>query len=242
MSSTNIEHIMPAKLAQALANSLFPALDSQLRSGRHIGIDELDNHAFLMDYQEELELFYHRYSVELIRAPEGFFYLRPRSTTLIPRSVLSELDMMVGKILCYLYLSPERLAHEGIFTQQELYDELLSLADESKLMKYVNQRSTGSDLDRQKLQDKVRTSLNRLRRLGMVWFMGADSTKFRITEAVFRFGADVRSGDDAREAQLRMIRDGEAMPIENALSLNDENDDGEPQAEHGNESAEDEQE
>src|SRR5471030_1828716 len=52
MSSTNIEHIMPAKLAQALANSLFPALDSQLRSGRHIGIDELDNHAFLIVHQE----------------------------------------------------------------------------------------------------------------------------------------------------------------------------------------------
>ncbi|PKE31504.1 chromosome partition protein MukE [Rahnella sp. AA] len=243
MSSTNIEHIMPAKLAQALANSVFPALDSQLRSGRHIGIDELDNHAFLMDYQEEMELFYSRYSVELIRAPEGFFYLRPRSTTLIPRSVLSELDMMVGKILCYLYLSPERLAHEGIFTQQELYDELLSLADENKLLKYVNQRSTGSDLDRQKLQDKVRTSLNRLRRLGMVYFMGVDSSKFRITEAVFRFGADVRSGDDAREAQLRMIRDGEAMPVDSALSLNDESEETELQAgQQGHESAEDEQE
>ncbi len=144
MSSTNIEQVMPVKLAKALSNSLFPALDSQLRAGRHIGIDELDNHAFLMDFQDELEEFYTRYSVELIRAPEGFFYLRPRSTTLIPRSVLSELDMMVGKILCYLYLSPERLAHEGIFSHQELYDELLSLADENKLLKFVNQRSTGS--------------------------------------------------------------------------------------------------
>ena len=147
MSSTNIEHVMPVKLALALANPLFPALDSQLRAGRHIGLDELDNHAFLMDYQGELEEFYSRYNVELIRAPEGFFYLRPRSTTLIPRSVLSELDMMVGKILCYLYLSPERLANEGIFTQQELYDELMALADETKLLKLVNNRSTGSDLD-----------------------------------------------------------------------------------------------
>ena len=49
MSSTNIEHVMPVKLALALANPLFPALDSQLRAGRHIGLDELDNHAFLMD-------------------------------------------------------------------------------------------------------------------------------------------------------------------------------------------------
>ncbi|VFS51688.1 condesin subunit E [Budvicia aquatica] len=145
----------------------FLRLIASLRSGRHVGIDELDNHAYLMDYQDELELFYQRYNVELIRAPEGFFYLRPRSTTLISRSVLSELDMMVGKILCYLYLSPERLAQEGIFSGQELYEELIALADESKLLKYVNQRSTGSDVDRQKLQEKVRTSLNRLR--GLAW-------------------------------------------------------------------------
>ena len=81
---------------------------------------------------------------------------------------------------------------------------------------------------RQKLQEKVRSSLNRLRRLGMVWFMGHDSSKFRITESVFRFGADVRAGDDAREAQLRMIRDGEAMPVENHLQLNDEHEENQP--------------
>ncbi|MBN3137096.1 MULTISPECIES: chromosome partition protein MukE [Pectobacterium] len=240
MSSTNIEQFMPVKLATALSNNLFPALDSQLRAGRHIGIEELENHVFLMDFQEVLEEFYSRYNVELIRAPEGFFYLRPRSTTLISRSVLSELDMMVGKILCYLYLSPERLAHEGIFSQQELYEELLSLADESKLLKLVNQRSTGSDLDRQKLQEKVRTSLNRLRRLGMIYFMGNDSSKFRITESVFRFGADVRSGDDAREAQLRMIRDGEAMPVEGSLSLKDDSDDNDRTDDTAPETGEDE--
>ncbi|WP_017349543.1 chromosome partition protein MukE [Pantoea sp. A4] len=225
MSSTNIEQVMPVKLAQALANPIFPALDSQLRAGRHIGIEDLDNHAFLMDYQDYLGEFYARYHVELVRAPEGFFYLRPRSTTLIPRSVLSELDMMVGKILCYLYLSPERLANEGIFTQQELYDELLSLADESKLLRFVNQRSTGSDLDRSKLQEKVRASLTRLRRLGMVWFMGNDSSKFRIIESVFRFGADVRSGDDPREAQLRLIRTGDAqIPVQAVADEPEEND------------------
>lgn len=225
-SQASIEKYMPVKLAQAIAAPLFPELDSILRSGRHIGIDDLDNHAFLMDYQTELELFYQRYNVELIRAPEGFFYLRPRSTTLIPRSVLSELDMLVGKVLCYLYLSPERLAHEGIFSLQELHEELIALSDESKLLKLVNQRSTGSDLDRQKLYDKVKTSLNRLRRLGMVFFIvGNDSSKFRINEAIFRFGADVRSNDDMQEAQLRLIRDGEAMTIESSLSLTDDTND-----------------
>nr|WP_220218068.1 MULTISPECIES: chromosome partition protein MukE [unclassified Gilliamella] len=227
-SQAAIDKYMPVKLAQAIANPLFPELDSLLRSGRHIGIDELDNHAFLMDFQLELEQFYQRYNVELIRAPEGFFYLRPRSTTLIPRSVLSELDMLVGKVLCYLYLSPERLAHEGIFTLQELFDELVSLADESKLLKLVNQRSTGSDLDRQKLFDKVKTALNRLRRLGMIFFIvGNDSSRFRINESIFRFGADVRSSDDAQEAQLRLIRDGEAIKIESSLMLDDNNEEQE---------------
>lgn len=213
MSSTHIEQFMSAKLAQALANNLFPELDSQLRAGRHIGVDELDNHAFLMDFQDELEGFYARYNVELVRAPEGFFYLRPRSTTLIPRSVLSELEMLVGKVLCYLYLSPERLANQGIFSTAELYEELLSLADEAKLLKVVNNRSTGSDLDKQKLLEKTRGALNRLRRLGMITFVSADNSQFVIAESVFRFGADVRSGDDPREAQLRLIRDGEAQSL-----------------------------
>ena len=213
MSSPHIEQFMSAKLAQALANNLFPELDSQLRAGRHIGVDDLDNHAFLMDFQDELEGFYARYNVELVRAPEGFFYLRPRSTTLIPRSVLSELEMLVGKVLCYLYLSPERLANQGIFSTAELYEELLSLADEAKLLKVVNNRSTGSDLDKQKLLEKTRGALNRLRRLGMITFVSADNSQFVIAESVFRFGADVRSGDDPREAQLRLIRDGEAQSL-----------------------------
>ncbi|NBN47572.1 chromosome partition protein MukE [Proteus sp. G2626] len=227
MSSIHTEQFMPAKLAQALANSLFPELDSQLRAGRHIGIDSLDNHAFLMDFQDELSDFYVRYNVELIRAPEGFFYLRPRSTTLIPRSVLSEMDMLVGKILCYLYLSPERLANQGIFTVQELFDELRTLADEAKLLRLVNQRSTGSDLDLQKLQEKMRTSLNRLRRLGMISFLLNDMQRFSITESVFRFGADVRSGDSPIEAQIRMIRDGEAMALENSSESPNEDEENE---------------
>ncbi|MGC9462506.1 chromosome partition protein MukE [Vibrio genomosp. F10] len=210
MSSTDINEYMPENLAKAISNPLFPELDSLLRMGRHVSSDDLDKHALLSDFETELALFYQRYNVELVKAPEGFFYLRPRSTSLINRSVLTELDMLVGKVLCFLYLSPERLAHEGIFTNQELYEELLNLADEKKLMKLVTNRASGSDLDREKLFEKVRTSLRRLRRLGMVINVG-ETGKFQISESVFRFGADVRIGDDVRDAQLRLIRDGEAV-------------------------------
>ncbi|WP_100753192.1 chromosome partition protein MukE [Vibrio salilacus] len=210
MSSTDINEYMSDNLAKAISNPLFPALDSMLRSGRHISTEDLDNHALLSDFEIELSSFYQRYNTELVKAPEGFFYLRPRSTALIGRSVLSELDMLVGKVLCFLYLSPERLAHEGIFTNQELYEELLALADEAKLMKLVTNRASGSDLDKEKLFEKVRTSLRRLRRLGMIINIG-ETGKFSISESVFRFGADVRVGDDMRESQLRLIRDGEAV-------------------------------
>lgn len=210
MLSTNIDQYMPENLVKAIANPLFPALDSQLRSGKHISIEDMDNHTLLCDFETELVVFYQRYNTELVKAAEGFFYLRPRSNALIGRSVLSELDMLVGKVLCFLYLSPERLAHEGIFTHQELYEELLSLADERRLLKLVTNRSTGSDLDREKLFEKVKTSLRRLKRIGMVITVGVES-KFRISEAVFRFGADVRLDDDLQAAQLRLIRDGEAV-------------------------------
>ncbi|MDG6882411.1 Chromosome partition protein mukE [Phocoenobacter uteri] len=206
----NIEDVISTKLAIAIANPIFPELDSQLRAGRHISIDLLDQHAFLMDYQAELEQFYRRYNVELIRAPEGFFYLRPKATTLIARSVMSEMEMLVGKVLCYLYLSPERLAQQGIFSFDDVYEELLNLADETKLLKTINPRSTGSDLDKAKLLEKVSGALRRLARIGMITRVGDQNLKkFVISESVFRFGADVRSGDDPREAQLRLIRDGE---------------------------------
>jgi chromosome partition protein MukE len=51
-----------------------------------------------------------------------------------------------------------------------------------------------------------------------------DTNKFSISEACFRFGADVRSGEDIKEAQLRLIRDGEAVvePKHRQASLLDE--------------------
>ena len=52
------------RLAQAIANPLFPKLDTALRSGKHISADDLDQHSYLLDYHDELESFYSRYQVE----------------------------------------------------------------------------------------------------------------------------------------------------------------------------------
>ncbi|MCC4264197.1 chromosome partition protein MukE [Oceanimonas baumannii] len=210
MLSTNTEQALDPRLVQAIANPLFPALDNQLRSGRHITADELEQHSLLQEYYPELDAFYQRYQAELVRAPEGFYYLRPRSTSELGTSILSELEMLVGKVLCYLYLSPDRLINEGVFSVDDLQEEILTLSNEQALLRMVNQRAGGSDLDKRKLADKLKSAIRRLKRIGMVSSVGSQD-KFRITEAVFRFAADVRSDEDPRELQLRMIKEGEAV-------------------------------
>ena len=60
---TDIQDVISPKLANAIANPIFPTVDSLLRSGRHISTDQLDNHAFLMDFQKELDGFYRRNNV-----------------------------------------------------------------------------------------------------------------------------------------------------------------------------------
>ena len=86
---TDIQDVISPKLANAIANPIFPTVDSLLRSGRHISTDQLDNHAFLMDFQNELDGFYRRYNVELIRAPEGFFYFTRRTEMTVLQKAFS---------------------------------------------------------------------------------------------------------------------------------------------------------
>ncbi|MEW9809534.1 MAG: chromosome partition protein MukE [Candidatus Symbiodolus clandestinus] len=210
MSSITTENPPVEPWWPMIGHPQFPALDSALRSGRHISQELVDWYPLLLDHQEALSQFYGRYQVELIRAPEGFFYLRPKASTLIARALLSEWEMLVGKLLCYLYLSPERLNQQGLFTLTDLYQTLFTLVDQQKLLGWVNARASGSDRDRHKIMEKVKIALNRLKRIGVV-VMAKEGDYFRITEVAFRFAADVRSGEDPQQAQQRLIRQGEAV-------------------------------
>lgn len=201
--------LLSKRMSQALSNALFPAIDSQLRAGKHIGQDDFIAQDYLVAHQTELAQFYARYHVELVRAPEAFFYLRPRASTLIARSSLSQLEMIVGKVLCVLYLSPERLAQEGVFTLADLHEELFTLIDLPQLARAINQRSS-SDLDKQKVYEKVKSALNRLKKMGMITFLKNNDDRFLIHEAVFRFGGDVRQEEQAL-ALRQLLQNGEAI-------------------------------
>ena len=67
MSLITTEFPLALRMAQAIANPLFPKLDTWLRSGRHISADDLDNHSFLLEYHDELERFERRNRVEVRR-------------------------------------------------------------------------------------------------------------------------------------------------------------------------------
>lgn len=206
------------KLIEAISNPLFPEIDTQLRAGRHISSEEMEKFNFIHEYFNELDTFYRRYSVELIKAPESYFYLRTKSTSIIASSQLTELEMIVGKALCILYLSPEHLAQQGIFTADEVYEEITQQIEVEKLVKIINPRSTGSDLDKAKLFEKLRSALNRLARMGIITFLPSSrdksKDKFVIRSACFRFGNEVRSGESSQAAIDKLVVTGEAVTPE----------------------------
>ncbi len=76
-----------------------------------------------MDFQEYLEEFYARYNVELFVHRKGssiYAHVPPLLSRF--RLVGTGYDGRENPLLSLSH--PERLANEGIFTQQELYDEL----------------------------------------------------------------------------------------------------------------------
>lgn len=201
---------------EVINNPLFPILDNQLRSGRHICHDDLELYEFLKDKYDELELFYRAYSVELICDPEYYYYLRTKSTSIIPSSTLSELEMLCGKVIAILYMNPERLVKESFFTLQDVYDELVSLVEVERLVKIINPRSTGSDLDKAKLLEKMQSALNRLARMGIIAYPNDNNERkrFKVRQTCLRFGVDARSGDERDLVLENLVARGDIVTPE----------------------------
>ena len=175
-----------------------------------------------MDFQEYLEEFYARYNVELIRAPEGFFYLRPRSTTLIRVPSCSELNTDSREKSLLSLLSARNSWRMRVFTGGTVTN-----CSPPRVNKTAETETTRSTRFGALTKSGCRKSTFLLVCVVAAWWFMGDGSKFH-GESVFRFGADVRAGDDPREAQRRLIRDGEAMPIENHLQLNDETEESQP--------------
>lgn len=217
-------------LIEAIEHPLFPSVDMALRSGKHISHGLLAEYLFLNDHFPSLQALYQRYHVHLLQASERYFYLRPQATSLIPRRVLSPLEMLMGKTLCLLYLDPKRISLQNRFSIEMVLTQLFSLLDPIQLMRLVHPRAQGSDLDKQRFLEKLKSALFQLRRMGMITFCKSQlgeprivksDTIFQINEAIFRFAAELRTDATPHDAQKAFILQGEAAwisDIENTVN------------------------
>ncbi|MCZ8487279.1 chromosome partition protein MukE [Vibrio lentus] len=58
----------PEETGKSDMKLVYPALDSMLRSGKHVSIEDLDNYV-VFDFEAELAFLTNRYNTELVKAP-----------------------------------------------------------------------------------------------------------------------------------------------------------------------------
>lgn len=182
-------------LIDVLDDPAFPDLDLGLRGGRHVGPEDLEEHALLDRAAALLGTFYERYGCRLACTSEGVYHLVDEQGRL-PRKTLSQAEMLVGQTLALLYLSPEVLAEGGEIPEHRLLEVLEELITpgERLVRLLVRGRKAGKNtaVDSQRAREAVSTALHRLGRLGFVDRVGE---LLRPRRAILRFTDPVRHQD-----------------------------------------------
>lgn len=176
-----------------LSHPQFAAVDTALRGGGHITAQRLDRLLFVQEHEERLRAFYALYQASLLRAPEGFFFLTIADSSPMGRRQLSLWDMAVGKVLCFLYLSSSGPRPAKPVFLADIVQALQQLLPPERLLAALGTKAMGSDVEKERLLERLRTSLGRLKRMGMV-SSASGSEGVYLSEAVLRFASDVREG------------------------------------------------
>jgi chromosome partition protein MukE len=198
------------RLEDVVSDPLFPETDLMLREGRHIDADDVDAYVFLDGAQGLLEAFYRRFGCELVKPPDGYFYLRPSGDRL-GRRHLSVGEMLVGQALALLYLDPATVQAAGRVSPAQLTELLANLVGEDQLVGALNPRRrrrhdhVAEEAVRREIDKAVRT----LSRLGFVDVVDGDTLRLRTP--LLRFADAVRGLGDPRQTLARMVQRGDAV-------------------------------
>ena len=197
-------------LADVINDDLFAELDSRLRRGEHIDSRHTHLYAMLQNGEHWLSQHYRRYGVDLTRAQEDFFYLRPNlgSKNLIRSRKIDELGMVLGQLLALYHLDPEQLEGSGWITADTIYERLRMLIDEERLTKLLDRKKLDTQLDRDKGMDVLKRSLRQLARLGMIRLEGIRADQIQTQAPLMRFIEPVRAAAITREALERLVATG----------------------------------
>jgi chromosome partition protein MukE len=196
-----------AHLEEVIRDPIFPEVDLALRAGQHVDSDDTDRFAFLVAAQPHLEPLYLRYGAELIRAPDGFFFLLPRGDRL-GRRHLSTGEMLLGQTLALMYLDPATVQAAGVVSRAQALELLANLVGEQRLITALNPRRrrhhehVAHELARKELDRALRS----LSALGFIELL--DDEKVRLRTLLMRFAEPVRGLSDPSAALQRLARKG----------------------------------
>lgn len=205
------------RLQDVVEDDLFPAVDMALRKGRHVDQADLEAYTFLVDAQGLLEAFYRRFGCDLVKSPDGYFYLVPLGPGL-PRRSLTPAAMLAGQALALLYLDPSTLQTAGVVERARVLELLAGLVGPEKLLMALNprRRKRSSTLDEERVREELDRGLRTLEALGFLDLVEEDRLLLRAP--LLRFADPVRTLEDPAAALARMVAGGQALlaPEENA--------------------------
>lgn len=192
-------------LAEVIEDEVFPEVDLLLREGGHIDERDLDRFTFLEDARPWLESFYVRYGCDLVRSPEGFYYLEPRGDR-FGRRTLSAAEMLVGQALCLLRLDPATLRTTGRVDRTAVIQLLERLVGAERLGRALNpRRRRARTVEESEIRKDVGGALRTLARLG---FVEIENESILLRTPLMRFAEPVMLQPHPERALAGLIREG----------------------------------
>lgn len=196
-------------LADALDDERFVEADLRLRRGVHLGREDPDLYAFVLDAQAPLERLYERYGARLTHRTDGYFFLVPTGDRLARRRLTAG-EMLVGQALALLYLDPATLQDGGAVDRAAVLRRLEGLLGLEALHGALATRRQRFDerVAAETVRTQVGAALRRLAELGFVELLPGE--RVRLRHALLRFTDPVRPAPEPGAALERLIRAGEA--------------------------------
>jgi len=208
-----VKELLYERLEDVVQDELFPEVDLALREGHHIDASDTTRYGFLAEAQALLEGFYRRYACELIRSPDGYFYLLPSGERL-GRRHLSVGEMLVGQALALLYLDPATIQAAGVLPRAQLLELLANLVGQDKLVAELNPRRRRRDerIAEELVRKELDKALRTLAALGFVELM--EDERLRLRAPLLRFTEPVRGLGSPEDAMRQLIAQGQVVSLE----------------------------
>ncbi len=191
-------------IGDVIRDERFAEVDVLLRKGRHVGVEDVEQYAFLEEARPLLDTFYGAYSWDLEADDAGFFYLRPRGD--LGGAELSANAMLVGQACLLLKLEPETVRSHGRVTRSQVLEQLGAVVGEEELARRLTGAKDRRETRRIELvHQKLGGALKELRRLG---FIEVRREEVFLRSALVRFAEPVRGDGDWRSRLPDLVRHG----------------------------------